>query len=50
MLIAMKCPKQAYERDPKILHLYVKEIRILTPNNYEQEKNINKTESSENSF
>jgi len=38
MLIAMKCPKHAYERDPKVLHLYIKEIRILTPN-YEQEKN-----------
>ena len=37
MLIAMKCPKQAYERDPKGLHLYVKEIKILTPN-HEQEK------------
>ena len=38
MLIAMKCLKQAYERDPEVLHLYIKEIRILTPN-YEQEKN-----------
>jgi hypothetical protein len=42
MLIAIKCPKQAYERDPEVLHLYIKEIRILTPN-YEQEKIINKT-------
>jgi hypothetical protein len=42
MLIAMKCPKQAYERDPEVLHLYVKDIRLLTPN-YEQEKSINKT-------
>ena len=38
MLIAMKCPKQAYERDSEVLHLYVKDLRILTPN-YEQEKN-----------
>ena len=30
------------ERDPEVLHLYVKDIRILTPN-YEQEKIINKT-------
>ena len=37
MLIAIKCPKQAYDRDPEVLHLYVKNIRILTPN-YEQEK------------
>jgi hypothetical protein len=32
MPIAMKCPKQAYERDPEVLHLYVKDIRILTLN------------------
>jgi hypothetical protein len=38
MLIAIKCLKQAYERDQEVLHLYIKEIRILTPN-YEQEKN-----------
>ena len=38
MLIAIKCPKQAYERDPEVLHLYIKEKRILTPN-YEQEQN-----------
>ena len=38
MFIAIKSPKQAYEIDPKVLHLYIKEIRILTPN-YEQEKN-----------
>ena len=37
MLIAMKCPRQAYGSDPEVLHLYVKDIRILT--NYEQEKN-----------
>jgi hypothetical protein len=23
MLIAIKCPKQAYERDPEVLHLYI---------------------------
>jgi hypothetical protein len=38
MLIAIKCPKQAYKREPEVLHLYIKEIRILAPN-YEQEKN-----------
>jgi len=27
-----------YEKDLEVLHLYVKDIRILTPN-YEQEKN-----------
>jgi integrase len=31
----MKYPKQAYERDPEVLHLYVKDIRILTPKEYE---------------
>jgi len=29
--MAMKYPKQAYERDPEVLNLYVKDIRILTP-------------------
>jgi hypothetical protein len=38
MLIAIKCSKQAYERETEVLHLYIKEISILTPN-YEQEKN-----------
>lgn len=38
ILIAIKYPKQAYERDPGVLHLYVKDIRILALN-YEQEKN-----------
>lgn len=31
----MKYPKCAYERDPEFLHLYVKEIRILTPKEYD---------------
>ena len=31
----MKYPKQVYERDPEVLHLYVKDIRILTPKEYE---------------
>ena len=31
----MKYPKQAYERDPEVLHLYVKDIRILTPKEYD---------------
>ena len=35
ILIAMKYPKQAYERDPEVLHLYVKDIRILTPKEYD---------------
>ena len=30
MLIAIKCPKQAYKRESEVLHLYIKEIRILT--------------------
>jgi hypothetical protein len=37
MLIVISS-KQAYEREPEVLHLYIKEIRILTPN-HEQEKN-----------
>jgi integrase len=31
----MKYPKLAYERDPESLHLYVKDIRILTLKEYE---------------
>jgi integrase len=31
----MKYPKHAYERDPEVLHLYVKDIRILTPKEYD---------------
>ena len=38
----MKCPKQAYERDSEVLHLYVKDLRILTPN-MNKKKIINKT-------
>ena len=42
MLIVMKCPKQAYEREPEVLHLYVKDIRILTLI-MNKKKSINKT-------
>ena len=31
----MKYPKHTYERDPEVLHLYVKDIRILTSKEYE---------------
>jgi hypothetical protein len=41
IIIAIKYSKQAYERDPEVLHLYVKDIRILTPN-YEQKKSLTK--------
>ena len=35
ILIAINYPKQAYERDPEVLHLYVKDIRILTLKEYD---------------
>lgn len=31
----MKYPKLAYKKDPNALHLYVKDIRILTPKEYQ---------------
>jgi integrase len=40
MLLAMKYPKKTYERDPEVLHLYVKDIRILTPKEYEALKTV----------
>jgi Phage integrase family. len=35
----MKYPTMNYKKDQNALHLYVKDIRILTPNEYEQLKN-----------
>jgi hypothetical protein len=42
MLIAIKCSKQAYEREPEVLNLYIKEIRILTPNHEQEKKSLTK--------
>jgi hypothetical protein len=39
ILIAIKYPKQAYERDPEVLHLYVKDISLIM----NKKKIINKT-------
>ena len=36
----MKYPKHTYERDPEVLHLYVKDIRILTPKEYNALKTV----------
>lgn len=34
-VLIMKYPKSAYEKDPEALHFYVKDVRILTPREYE---------------
>ena len=35
VLIAMRYPKMEYAKDPEALHLYVRDIRILTPKEYQ---------------
>ncbi len=47
---ADKYPKSGYKKDPDVLHLYVKDVRIITPREYEILKAVIPTDQHKTMF